>query len=76
MRRTCSTLRDLGEQPNATRYEIVDPGSRLGYGEENSVPSFLFERRLGLGPMQYSFGGREPNRDYSSYLNESASLVR
>jgi hypothetical protein len=35
-----------------------------------------FQRRLGLWPMQNPFGGREPERDYSSYLNESASLVR
>jgi hypothetical protein len=32
------TLRDLGERSNAARCEIVDPGARLGYGEENSVP--------------------------------------
>jgi hypothetical protein len=29
------TLCDLGERSNAARNEVVDPGSRLGYGEEN-----------------------------------------
>jgi hypothetical protein len=42
------TLRDLGERANAARCDIVDPGACLGYGEENRVPGFLFERRLGL----------------------------
>jgi hypothetical protein len=45
-------LRDFGERPNATRYDIVNPGARLGYGEENRVPGLRFERRLGLGLMQ------------------------
>jgi hypothetical protein len=31
--------------------KAVDPGARLGYGEENRVPGFWFERRLGL-PVQ------------------------
>ena len=53
------TLRDLGERPNAARCDIVDPGARLGYGEENRVPGLLFERRLGPGLMQDSFDGRE-----------------
>jgi len=42
-------LRDLGERPNAARCDIVYPGARLGYGEENRVSGFLFERRLSLG---------------------------
>ena len=56
------TLRDLGERPNAARCDIVDPGARLGYGEENSVPGLLFEHRLGLGLMQNSFDGSERRR--------------
>jgi hypothetical protein len=28
-------LCDLGERLNAVRYEVVDPGARLGDGEEN-----------------------------------------
>jgi hypothetical protein len=47
-------LRDLSERLNAARNNIVDPGSRLGYGEENSALGLLFEGRLGLGPMQNS----------------------
>ena len=53
------TLGDLGERLNAARCEAVDPGTRLGYGEENSVPGFLFERRLSLGPMQNPFDRSE-----------------
>jgi hypothetical protein len=53
------TLRDLGERLNAARNDIVDPGTCLGYGEENGVPGLLFERRLGLGLMQNSLDGRE-----------------
>jgi hypothetical protein len=52
-------LRDLGERPNAARCEIVDPGARFGYGEENRVLAFLFERRFGFGPMQNSLDGRK-----------------
>jgi hypothetical protein len=29
------TIRDLGERANAARCDIVDPGTRLGYGERN-----------------------------------------
>jgi hypothetical protein len=36
------TRRNLGERPNAARCDFVDPGTRLGYGEENSVPGFFF----------------------------------
>jgi hypothetical protein len=28
------TFRDLVERLNAARYEVVDPGARLRYGEE------------------------------------------
>src|SRR5262249_12164522 len=47
------------ERPNAARCDIVDPGTRLGYGKENSVPGLLFERRLGLGLMHNSLDGSE-----------------
>jgi hypothetical protein len=53
------TVRDLGERLNAARYEVVDPGAGLGYGEENGVPGLLFERWLGLGLMQNSLDGSE-----------------
>ena len=53
------TLRDFGERVNAARRDIVNPGASLGYGEENSAPSLLFERRLGLGLMQDSLDGSE-----------------
>jgi hypothetical protein len=53
------TLCNLGERLNAARCDIVDPGSRLGYGEENRPPGLLFERRLGLRLMQDSLDGRE-----------------
>ena len=53
------TLRDLGERANAARCDIVDPGARLGDGEENRVPGFWFEGRLRLGLMQDAFDGRE-----------------
>ena len=36
------TLRDLGERMNVARCDTVDPGARLGYGEENRVPSLSF----------------------------------
>jgi hypothetical protein len=53
------TLGDLVERLNAARYDVVDPGARLGRGEENYVPGFLFERRLSLGPMQNPFDRSE-----------------
>jgi hypothetical protein len=42
---------------NASGVDIIDPGTRLGYGKENSVPGLLFEGRLGLRLMQNSFDG-------------------
>jgi hypothetical protein len=42
-------LGNLADRLNAARWDIVDPGARLGYGEENRVPGFLFERRFGFG---------------------------
>ena len=51
------TLRDLCERANAAQCDIVDPGTRLGYGEENRVRGLPFERRLGLGLMENSFDG-------------------
>jgi hypothetical protein len=56
------TLGDLGERPNAARCNVVDPGTCLGYGMENSVPGLLFEGRLGPGLMQNSFDGSECSR--------------
>jgi hypothetical protein len=35
-------LGDLVERSNAARCEIVDPGARLGYGEDNSVSGLSF----------------------------------
>jgi hypothetical protein len=55
-------LGDLVERSNAAQCEIVNPGARLGYGEENRVPGLLFERQLGLGLMQNSLDGRERSR--------------
>ena len=52
-------LRDLGERSNAARCEVLDPGARLGNGEENSVPGLRFERRLGSRLMQNAFDGND-----------------
>jgi hypothetical protein len=54
-----SAFRDLVERLNAAHCDVVDPGARLGYGEENSVARLSFEGRLGLGPMQNSFDRSE-----------------
>jgi hypothetical protein len=45
--------------PRSRRTTILDPGARLGDGEENRVPGLRFERRLGLGLIQNSLNGRE-----------------
>jgi hypothetical protein len=48
------TLGDLRERPNAARCDAVDPGARLGYGEENRIPGSCLSvgLRLCRGLMQ------------------------
>jgi hypothetical protein len=70
------TLGDLGERLNAARCEIVDPGTRLGHGEENSVPGLLFEGGLGLGWTHNTLDGSERWRagDNFSKLGRTARV--
>jgi hypothetical protein len=50
------THSDLDKRANATRCEVVDPGARLGYGEENGVPDLVLS--VGLASGSGRRGGR------------------